>query len=164
MVALLDVALGLGDCRLATPVRAKSVAGPMDRWLIQRLEYQPYGFLHHAVYHVGDPQPTLSTICLWDPYPPDISWQVGSRKLCRSQHGSPICPVLLHLLDALAEEVIKKIKKTHQLSVKVDGNPYDGWQVIDVGEIVVHLFTPDQRAYYKLEELWGEAKVLLHLQ
>ena len=70
----------------------------------------------------------------------------------------------VRMLDALAEEVIKNIKKTHQLSVKVDGNPFDGWQVIDVGEIVVHLFTPDQRAYYKLEELWGEAKVLLHLQ
>ena len=70
----------------------------------------------------------------------------------------------VRMLDALAEEVIKNIKKTHQLSVKVDGNPFDGWQVIDVGEIVVHLFTPDQRAYYKLEELWGDAKVLLHLQ
>jgi ribosome-associated protein len=70
----------------------------------------------------------------------------------------------VRMLDALAEEVTKKIKQNHRQKVKSDGSPYDGWQVIDAGEIIVHLFTPDQREYYKLEELWGEAKVLLHLQ
>ena len=70
----------------------------------------------------------------------------------------------VRMLDALAKEAMKKIKEVYKINVKLDGSPYDGWQVIDVGDIVVHLFTPDQRDYYNLEELWGEAKILLHLQ
>ena len=65
----------------------------------------------------------------------------------------------VRMLDALAEEVTKKIKENHRLKIKLDGKPYDGWQVIDVGEIIVHLFTPDQREYYKLEELWEDAEI-----
>jgi len=70
----------------------------------------------------------------------------------------------VRMLDALVEEVTKKIKEIHRVKVKIDGSPYDGWQVIDVDDIVVHLFTPDQRDYYNLEGLWGEGKILLHLQ
>ena len=40
----------------------------------------------------------------------------------------------------------------------------EGWLVLDMGDIVLHLFTPDQREYYKIEELWSAGKVLLHLQ
>lgn len=32
-----------------------------------------------------------------------------------------------------------------------------GWVVLDFGEIVVHLLTPEQRHFYRLEELWGDA-------
>lgn len=31
------------------------------------------------------------------------------------------------------------------------------WAVLDYGDIVVHLFTPEARAYYDLESLWGDA-------
>lgn len=34
------------------------------------------------------------------------------------------------------------------------------WQVVDAGEIVVHLFTAEERARYNLESLWGDAKQL----
>ncbi|MFH1908388.1 MAG: RsfS/YbeB/iojap family protein [Chloroflexota bacterium] len=40
--------------------------------------------------------------------------------------------------------------------------PQDGWLVVDYGSIVVHLFAPDLRKYYRLEDLWHEGKVLLH--
>ena len=40
----------------------------------------------------------------------------------------------------------------------------DGWVVIDYGDVVVHLFSPDQREFYDLEELWKDGKVLLRLQ
>jgi len=36
--------------------------------------------------------------------------------------------------------------------------------VIDFGSVIVHLFAPEQRSFYKLEELWNEGKVLLRLQ
>ncbi|MFZ2095642.1 MAG: RsfS/YbeB/iojap family protein [Anaerolineales bacterium] len=30
--------------------------------------------------------------------------------------------------------------------------------------MIVHLFSPEQRNYYKLEDLWSQGKILLHLQ
>jgi len=39
-----------------------------------------------------------------------------------------------------------------------------GWLIIDLGDVVVHLFSPDQRDYYALERLWEKGKRLLSLQ
>jgi ribosome-associated protein len=36
--------------------------------------------------------------------------------------------------------------------------------VVDFGDVVVHLFSRDQRDYYRLEELWEEGKVLVRVQ
>jgi len=39
----------------------------------------------------------------------------------------------------------------------------EGWFVFDYGDIMVHLFLPDKREFYSLEELWGDAeKVILN--
>jgi ribosome-associated protein len=36
--------------------------------------------------------------------------------------------------------------------------------LVDFGSVIVHLFSPDRREYYTLEELWHEAKVVLRVQ
>jgi ribosome-associated protein len=36
-----------------------------------------------------------------------------------------------------------------------EGTPDSGWMLLDFGDLIVHIFSPDQRAYYRLEELWG---------
>jgi ribosome-associated protein len=46
----------------------------------------------------------------------------------------------------------------------VEGVPEDGWLLVDFGDIIVHIFSPDRRSYYRLEDLWSDGKVLLHLQ
>lgn len=38
-----------------------------------------------------------------------------------------------------------------------DGSGKGGWVVVDFFEVMVHLFTPELRAYYDLESLWGDA-------
>jgi ribosome-associated protein len=68
------------------------------------------------------------------------------------------------MLDALAEAVTEAIRKKHHKKGRVEGLPQEGWTVIDYGDVVVHLFSPDQRDYYRLEELWNQGKVLLHVQ
>jgi ribosome-associated protein len=46
----------------------------------------------------------------------------------------------------------------------VEGQSGEGWLVLDYGDVVVHLFSPDMREYYDLEELWSDGKVLLRVQ
>ncbi len=41
----------------------------------------------------------------------------------------------------------------------VEGEGDSGWVLIDFGDVIVHLFTPEDRAYYNLEGLWGRAGV-----
>ncbi|MFN0094386.1 MAG: ribosome silencing factor [Dehalococcoidia bacterium] len=37
-----------------------------------------------------------------------------------------------------------------------EGTPDSGWVLLDFADLIVHLFTPEKREYYKLEELWGK--------
>jgi ribosome-associated protein len=68
------------------------------------------------------------------------------------------------MLNALADSVVEEMGKRHRRKGRKEGLARDGWLVVDYGDVVVHLFSPDQRAYYQLEELWEEGKVLLRVQ
>ena len=47
---------------------------------------------------------------------------------------------------------------------RVEGQPSDGWVLIDLDEVVVHLFSEEARAYYDLEGLWTRAQQLVRIQ
>ena len=68
------------------------------------------------------------------------------------------------MLDALAKGVLEELKKDYKKKGRVEGQSGEGWLVLDFGDVVVHLFSPDVREYYDLEELWSDGKVLLKLQ
>jgi ribosome-associated protein len=68
------------------------------------------------------------------------------------------------MLDALADSVLESTRVQHKKKGRKEGESRDGWLVVDYGDVVVHLFSPDQRAYYQLEELWNEGKILLRVQ
>ena len=68
------------------------------------------------------------------------------------------------MLDALAKGVLEAAKKDYKKRGRVEGQSGEGWLVLDFGDVVVHLFSPDMREYYDLEELWSGGKVLLKVQ
>jgi ribosome-associated protein len=68
------------------------------------------------------------------------------------------------MLDALADAVLETTQKKLDQRGRREGPAMAGWVVLDFGAVVVHLFAPEQRSFYKLEELWSRGKVLLRLQ
>lgn len=68
------------------------------------------------------------------------------------------------MLDSLAEEVITQAKQKFGWLGKLEGKSGDGWLVADLGDVIVHLFSPDQRNFYRLEQLWDKGKILLRVQ
>ena len=68
------------------------------------------------------------------------------------------------MLDALAKGVLEATKKDYKKHGRVEGQSGEGWLVLDFGDVVVHLFSPDIREHYDLEELWSDGKVLLRVQ
>jgi ribosome-associated protein len=68
------------------------------------------------------------------------------------------------MLDALAEAALESVHTHHRKRGKKQGAARDGWVVVDYGDVVVHLFSPDRRKYYDLEELWQDGKILLQIQ
>lgn len=67
-------------------------------------------------------------------------------------------------LEALSDAVLEKIRESFKKKTQPQGTPETGWIVLDYGDVVVHLFDAQLRAYYNLEELWKEGKILVRLQ
>jgi ribosome-associated protein len=62
-------------------------------------------------------------------------------------------------LHAMSEEIDHALEDRlgdHRLGI--EGYEQSRWILLDYGDVVVHLFEPEMRAYYALEELWGHAK------
>ena len=54
----------------------------------------------------------------------------------------------------MAAHIIEKLKSAGLRSTASEGRVNNDWVLIDAGDVVVHLFRPEVRAYYDLEKLW----------
>ncbi len=68
------------------------------------------------------------------------------------------------MIQALLDSVVRGVKESHHLRPRIEGEPKDGWLLADYGDLILHIFSPQQRDYYQLEALWAEARVLLTVQ
>jgi ribosome-associated protein len=59
---------------------------------------------------------------------------------------------------AIVEACEKEAKRLKIPRLGVEGGATSSWILLDYGSLVVHLFLPEQRAYYSLEHLWADAK------
>jgi ribosome-associated protein len=65
---------------------------------------------------------------------------------------------------AIIDEVEKQAKAAGGRRLHVEGQPGSGWVLLDYGSIVAHIFDPELRAYYNLEELWKQARLVVRIQ
>jgi ribosome-associated protein len=58
---------------------------------------------------------------------------------------------------AIHDGILEGLKHEHEtLPRKVEGSAEGGWILMDYFDVIVHIFTPETREFYRLEQLWGE--------
>ncbi len=69
-------------------------------------------------------------------------------------------------LDALQSDIRQALKQhdQHIFSQSIEGDAETGWILLDYNSVIVHLFIPEMRVFYNLEELWKNARVVARIQ
>jgi ribosome-associated protein len=63
-------------------------------------------------------------------------------------------------VKAIANHFEEKLPEIGIPVLRVEGLPEATWVLIDCGDLVVHVMTPETREFYNIERLWGDAEVM----
>ena len=58
-------------------------------------------------------------------------------------------------VGAVADRVLADLKQAGVPDLRVEGMPHCDWVLIDAGDVIVHLFRPEVRAFYNIEKIWS---------
>lgn len=61
-------------------------------------------------------------------------------------------------LDAIVQSILEAAEKNQQPVKRVEGKDQGKWILIDLGDVIIHLFNEEEREFYKLERLWSDAE------
>jgi ribosome-associated protein len=61
---------------------------------------------------------------------------------------------------AIADEIQRQLREEGRRPLQVEGESRAEWVLMDYGDVVIHVFTEERRAYYGLEGLWGDVPLL----
>ena len=59
-------------------------------------------------------------------------------------------------VSSIADHLARAVKEHTGTAPKLEGMPNADWVLIDLGDIIVHLFRPEVRSFYNLEKIWGD--------
>lgn len=66
-------------------------------------------------------------------------------------------------IRALRDEMVKNLKQEGVLLARSEGLPESGWVILDFGDVVTHIFGPDQRTFYGFDRFWAEANQVVRI-
>jgi ribosome-associated protein len=58
-------------------------------------------------------------------------------------------------VGAIADHLLKQLAEAGVRGARVEGMPHCDWVLIDAGDVVIHVFRPEVRAFYQLEKMWA---------
>ena len=67
-------------------------------------------------------------------------------------------------IQAIAGAIEDKLGEIHVATKGFEGTAENGWMLLDAGDVIVHIFGPLERDFYRLERLWSAAPTVVYLQ
>ena len=61
-------------------------------------------------------------------------------------------------VGAVADRVMEDLEQAGVPDLRVEGMPHCDWVLIDAGDVIVHVFRPEVRAFYNLEKMWAPGR------
>ena len=58
-------------------------------------------------------------------------------------------------VTSIAESAVDGLNKAGMKGIRVEGKKNGDWVLIDAGDVIVHVFRPEVRAFYDLEKMWA---------
>lgn len=86
----------------------------------------------------------------------DVSLIADYFVICNGTSERQIKAIMDDIRESLSRE--EKIKP-----LQTEGSPDSGWVLLDYGSVVVHIFAPELREYYRLEKIWSQAVPVLRI-
>ena len=62
-------------------------------------------------------------------------------------------------VGAIADRLIDDLESKGVRHIRVEGLPHCDWVLVDVGDVLVHVFRPEVRGFYNLEKMWAAEPV-----
>ena len=59
-------------------------------------------------------------------------------------------------LQALSEILVTELKKIGLNNCRIEGKDSNDWKLVDTQDVIVHIFHPEKRDFYDLENMWSE--------
>ncbi len=67
-------------------------------------------------------------------------------------------------LKAILEEIDKALTQVGTPLLRREGTTESGWVLLDFGDVIVHIFTPELRDYYRIEKIWADGTPVVRVQ
>jgi len=67
-------------------------------------------------------------------------------------------------VEAIWQEIRQTLKGEGVIPYRSEGTADSGWILLDLGDVIVHIFSSAHRDYYQLDELWDKATLIIRIQ
>ena len=67
-------------------------------------------------------------------------------------------------LRAVANALDDDLVQSGARRPRIEGSPETGWVLLDFSDMIIHVFSPEQRDFYRIERLWKQAQPVVVMQ
>lgn len=79
------------------------------------------------------------------------------RKVAAFTDGFVICTgAQRRQTQAIADAIVERLQAAGEKASHIEGYDRGEWILLDLSDVIVHVFTPETRSFYGLERLWGD--------